>query len=275
MHIHYQQASPGFVPEENHFDVLVIGAGSGGVRSALHCTELDSKDGTSKVKIAVCEMALSLVSSETTGGVGGTCVLRGCIPKKLLWTAAQFRYEIKDSIKYGWRFPDSESKAAADFPATLDWATMQRRKAEEIMRISDVYRKRLQQSGVTLFEGRAELVGPHSVSITPLNGHERIITCDNVIISTGAAAKRLEGFEGAELAVTSDEILSLSYFPRKVVVVGGGYIGVEQSSIMRGLGSEVHLAIRYVWGVCLIIFHRLSSETLKFNSPHCPPTHVY
>ena len=193
------------------FDLITLGAGSGGVaasrRAALH-----------GAKVAIVE----------AGRVGGTCVLRGCVPKKLLMYAAQFRDAFAEAPGYGWAFGD----ARFEMPR---WAAA---KAAETQRLEGVYRKMLQSGGVELIEGFAQLDGPQRVRVG-----ERVLTARHVLIATGAAPVR-DSIPGIEACATSDELLDLQTMPASCAVIGGGYIAVEFASMLARLGSKVTLYFR-------------------------------
>lgn len=193
------------------FDLITLGAGSGGVaasrRAALH-----------GARVAIVE----------AGRVGGTCVLRGCVPKKLLMYAAQFRDAFAEARGYGWQF----GEARFEMPR---WAAA---KAAETERLEAVYRKMLQASGVELIEGFARLDGPLRVKVG-----DRVLTARHVLIATGASAVR-DSLPGIEACATSDELLDLQHVPEACAVIGGGYIAVEFAGMLARLGSEVALYYR-------------------------------
>jgi glutathione reductase (NADPH) len=193
------------------YDLFVIGAGSGGVRAA----RVSSAYGA---RVAIAE----------DYRVGGTCVIRGCVPKKLLVYAAHVREEIEDAAGYGWTIES----------AKFDWPTLIANKDREIARLEAVYRDLLASSKVTLVEGRAHLVDPHTVAVAG-----RRINAETILIANGAHPVRPEGYT-AENSITSNEALQLEKLPRRVAVIGGGYIAVEFAGIFNGLGSEVTLAYR-------------------------------
>ena len=190
------------------FDLVVIGAGSGGVaasrRAAAH-----------GAKVAIVE----------AGRVGGTCVLRGCVPKKLLMYAAQYRDAFAEAPGYGWAVGETRFEMPR-------WAAA---KATETARLEGVYRKMLQASGVELIEGWAKLEAPQRVRVG-----ERVITARHVLIAAGAAPVR-DSLPGIEACATSDELLDLQHLPESCAVIGGGYIAVEFASMLARLGSKVAL----------------------------------
>ena len=193
------------------FDMFTIGAGSGGVASSRRA-------GSYGARVAICE----------DSRVGGTCVIRGCVPKKLLVYGAQFADAFVDAAGFGWQVA----------PPVHDWAALIAAKDREIDRLEGVYRKLLKDSGVTLIEGRGKLVDPHTVEI---NGKRH--TAANILIATGAHPV-MPAIPGIEHVITSNEALDLPSLPRRIVIVGGGYIAVEFAGIFHGLGAEVTLVIR-------------------------------
>ncbi|MEA2779829.1 MAG: glutathione reductase [Rhodospirillaceae bacterium] len=193
------------------YDLFVIGAGSGGVRAARVAAGYGAK-------VAIAEEYR----------IGGTCVIRGCVPKKLLVYAAHAREEIEDAAGYGWIVGD----------ARFDWPTLIANKDREIARLESIYRKLLAGSNVALIESRARLLDPHTIDIDG-----RQITADKILIATGAQPIRLPGYD-TENSITSNEAFDLERLPRRVAVVGGGYIAVEFAGIFHGLGSQVSLLYR-------------------------------
>lgn len=195
------------------FDLLVIGAGSGGVaasrRAAAH-----------GARVALCE----------ADRIGGTCVLRGCVPKKLLVYGASFAEEFANAAGFGWELPAPGAR--------FDWARLQAEKDRELERLSGIYRRLLQESGVTTFAGRARLRNAHTVTVA-----ETELSARHILIATGSWPTRPE-IPGRELAISSNEALSLPALPRRLLVVGGGYIAVELSSVFAALGVDVTMLIR-------------------------------
>ncbi len=193
------------------FDMFTIGAGSGGVASSRRA-------GSHGARVAICE----------EDRVGGTCVLRGCVPKKLLVYGAHFRHEFEDAAGYGWSVPEP----------TLDWKKLQANKDKELDRLNGVYKRLLRDSGVQLVEGRGRVVDPHTVEVAG-----KRYTAAHILIATGSHAA-LPELMGIEHAITSDGALSLQELPRRVIIVGGGYIGVEFAGIFNALGAKVTMLIR-------------------------------
>jgi glutathione reductase (NADPH) len=193
------------------FDMFTIGAGSGGVASSRRA-------GSYGARVAICEESR----------VGGTCVIRGCVPKKLLVYGAQFADAFADAAGFGWTVP----VPSFDWPALID------AKDREIERLSQIYRNMLKSSGVELIEGRAVLVDPHTVEV---NG--RHCTADKILIATGSHPT-VPDIPGIEHVISSNEALDLAALPRRIVIVGGGYIAVEFAGIFNGFGTEVVELIR-------------------------------
>ncbi|KAK8572882.1 hypothetical protein V6N13_048441 [Hibiscus sabdariffa] len=215
--------------EEAHFDfdLFVIGAGSGGVRAARFSANFGAK-------VGICELPFHPISSEVIGGVGGTCVIRGCVPKKILVYGAAFGGELEDAQNYGW-----ELNEKLDF----NWKKLLHKKTDEIIRLNGIYKRLLSNAGVKLFEGEGKIVGPNEVEVTQLDGTKLSYSAKHILIATGSRAQR-PAIPGQELGITSDEALSLEDLPKRAVIFGGGYIAVEFASIWRGLGAEVDLFFR-------------------------------
>ena len=188
------------------YDLFVIGAGSGGVRAARVAAGYGAK-------VAIAEEYR----------VGGTCVIRGCVPKKLLVYASHFHEDFEDARNFGW------SVAGASF----DWSALIANKDKEIDRLNGIYKKLLAESGVALTEARAALLDPHTLEIAG-----KRVTADTVLISTGAAPVLPSG-PGAELGITSNEAFHLRELPRRIVIAGGGYIACEFAGIFNGMGAKV------------------------------------
>src|SRR5436853_1684063 len=193
------------------FDLFTIGAGSGGVASSRRA-------GSYGARVAICEESR----------VGGTCVIRGCVPKKLLVYGAQFADAFADAAGFGWTVP----------VPSFDWPTLIDAKDREVERLSQIYRNMLKNSGVELIEGRGVLVDPHTVEIDG-----RAYTADKILIAAGSHPT-VPDMPGIEHVISSNEALDLPELPRRIVIVGGGYIAVEFAGIFRGLGAEVIELIR-------------------------------
>jgi glutathione reductase (NADPH) len=203
-------------PQLNKFDydLFVIGAGSGGVRAA----RLAAMSGA---KVAIAE----------EDRVGGTCVIRGCIPKKFMVYASEFSQAFKAARGFGWEVGD----AAFDWPRFLD------AKDVEIARLSGIYVTNLQNAGADLVHARAQLTDAHTVEL-PDKG--RSYTAEKILIATGGRPVLPDGIPGIEHAITSNEAFHLPALPRRILIVGGGYIAVEFAGIFNGLGVETSLVYR-------------------------------
>lgn len=194
------------------FDLIVIGAGSGGVRAS----RMAAKTGA---KVAIIE----------ADEVGGTCVLRGCIPKKLLVYASRFAEDFEDAHAFGWD----------EAELTFDWRRLITDKDKEIARLNRVYLNLLREAGVQLIEGRARLSGAHSVDV---NG--KTLSAETILIATGSRPQVPEKCAGRELAITSNEAFHLDTLPKRIVIAGAGYIAVEFAGIFNGMGSHVTMLVR-------------------------------
>ena len=193
------------------FDMLTIGAGSGGVASSRRAASYGAR-------VAICE----------DSRVGGTCVIRGCVPKKLLVYGSHFREEFEDAAGFGWTVPEPR----------LDWAALIAAKNREIDRLNAVYIRMLRDAGVQLIEGRGKVVDPHTVEIG-----NRSYTARHILVAVGARPLVPE-IHGIEHGITSDEALELTELPRRIVIIGGGYIGVEFAGIFNAAGVVVTMCIR-------------------------------
>ncbi|KAL2649579.1 hypothetical protein R1flu_017707 [Riccia fluitans] len=204
------------------YDLVTIGGGSGGVRASRFAANLGAK-------VAVCELPFSTIASDTTGGVGGTCVLRGCVPKKILVYGSQFGHNFEESKGFGWSY-DSKPKH--------NWRTLVDNKNKELQRLVGVYKNILKNNDVTLIEGRGKILDPHTVDISGKRVRAR-----NILVAVGGRAL-VPDIPGKEHVITSDEALDLPSRPEKICIVGGGYIALEFATIFSGLGSEVHVFVR-------------------------------
>ncbi len=194
-------------------DLFVIGGGSGGVRAA---------------RIAAQHGARVAVAEEYR--LGGTCVIRGCVPKKLLVYASRFHGDFEDAAGFGWTIPH----------ATFDWSTLIANKDKEIGRLETVYGSLLEKSGVKVFKSRATLLDGHTVQVA---GGDRVRAA-YVLISTGGTPSYGDKIPGIEHAISSNEAFHLTEFPRRIVIQGGGYIALEFAGIFAGLGAQVTLIYR-------------------------------
>jgi len=188
-------------------DLFVLGGGSGGVRAGRVAAEHGAR-------VAIAEEYRW----------GGTCVIRGCVPKKLLVYASEVQRTLEDARGHGWTIDG----------ARHDWAALIEAKDREIARLSAAYHARLSKAGAEVIEGRARLVDAHTVEVAG-----RRITAANILVATGGKAKRPAGSW-----ITSDEAFHLPTLPRRIAILGGGYIGVEFAHIFAGLGAQVTLIHR-------------------------------
>ncbi len=189
-------------------DLFVLGGGSGGVRAGRVAAEHGAR-------VAIAEESRW----------GGTCVIRGCVPKKLLVYASEVSRTLADAVGQGWTIDGAHH----------DWATLIAAKDREIARLEGAYRTRLAKAGAEVIEGRARIVDPHTIEVAG-----RRITAANILIATGGKARRPH----AGTWITSDEAFDLPALPKRVAILGGGYIGVEFAHIFAGFGSQVTLIHR-------------------------------
>ena len=198
---------------ERDVDLFVIGAGSGGVRAA---------------RVAASHGARVMAAEEYR--VGGTCVIRGCVPKKLLVYASRFSHEFEDAAGYGWTVPDP----------TFHWSALIANKDREIARLEAAYISTLEHFNVALVKSRAVLEDAHTVRLAT----GASVRAKTILISTGAWPHMGPSIPGLDHVISSNEAFHLSELPRRIVIQGGGYIAVEFACIFAGLGSEVTLVYR-------------------------------
>ncbi len=198
---------------DHDVDLFVIGGGSGGVRAA---------------RIAAEYGARVMVAEEYR--LGGTCVIRGCVPKKLLVYASRFHGEFEDAAGFGWTVPK----------ASFDWTMLIANKDREIARLEAAYGATLNKAGVKVAKSRAVIADPHTIELA--NGER--VRADHILISTGGTPSYGDPIPGREHAISSNEAFHLTEFPRRVVIQGGGYIAVEFAGIFAGLGAHVTLIYR-------------------------------
>ena len=200
------------------YDLFVIGGGSGGVRAS----RLAAMTGA---KVALAEESR----------MGGTCVIRGCIPKKLLVYASQFSENFADAPGYGWTIGET----------SFDWPTFMANKDREIARLEGLYTKNVEAAGVTILRDRAVFEDAHTLRLLNEN---RTVTAAQILIATGNRPTREMGtshvIAGAELCITSNEVFQLPDLPRRILIAGGGYIALEFAHIFHGLGAHVSLIYR-------------------------------
>ncbi len=197
------------------YDLFVIGGGSGGVRASRMAAQQGAK-------VAIAEEY----------GFGGTCVIRGCIPKKLFVYASHYVEDFEDAGGFGWTVPRPK----------FDWNVLVANKNKEIARLEGLYHQNVSKAGVEIIMERAEFVDPHTIH---LKKSDRTVTARNILVATGGRPARDMGdCIGAEHAITSNEAFNFEHLPHRIIVVGGGYIAVEFANILHGLGCEVTLVYR-------------------------------
>ncbi len=196
------------------FDLFVIGGGSGGVRAARVAASIGKKVG---------------IAEEYR--FGGTCVIRGCVPKKLFVYASQFSEHFEDAAGYGWNLGE----------AKFDWQQLITNKDKEIARLEGLYRKGLTNAGAIQFDSRATFVDAHTVRIAATG---ETLTAETIVIATGGRANTHTALPGHSLCITSNEAFHLEQLPREIVIEGGGYIAVEFANIFHGLGVKTTLVYR-------------------------------
>jgi glutathione reductase (NADPH) len=197
-----------------HYDLFVIGGGSGGVRAARVTAGLGKR-------VAIAEEYR----------FGGTCVIRGCVPKKLFVYASQFSEHFEDAAGFGWSVP----------PAKFDWPTLIANKDKEIARLESIYRNGVEKAGGTAFASRATLVDAHTIR---LEAEDRTVTADQILIATGGRPAGHPALPGHEHCISSNEAFYLEKLPKSILIEGGGYIAVEFANIFHGLGVETTLVYR-------------------------------
>ncbi len=211
------------------FDLFVIGAGSGGIATARRAAQYGAKVG--------------IVESDR---LGGTCVNRGCVPKKLMVYASHFPYEFEESAGYGWTVGET----------SFNWLKMITAVNNEVDRLNGIYQRMLDNSEVKLYRGYGKFIDSHTIEIddhnldspfnagNPRNGLSRKVTAEKILIAVGGKPVKPDDIPGVEHAITSREIFNVKEQPKRIVIIGGGYIGVEFACILNGLGTEVTMVIR-------------------------------
>jgi glutathione reductase (NADPH) len=200
------------------YDLFVIGGGSGGVRASR-----------------MAALAGKRVALAEESRMGGTCVIRGCIPKKLFVYASQFAEDFEDARGFGWMVGETK----------FDWPTLIANKDKEIARLEALYTRNVKAAGVEIFADRAVFEGPHALRL--LN-EDRVVTADKILIATGNRPTRELGtthmIPGGDLCITSNEAFHLDKLPGRILIAGGGYIALEFAHIFHGLGSKVSVLYR-------------------------------
>ncbi|MGE0582688.1 MAG: glutathione-disulfide reductase [Steroidobacteraceae bacterium] len=198
------------MPEK--YDLAVIGGGSGG----LACAQRAAEYGARAVVIE-------------SGRLGGTCVNVGCVPKKVMWNAAELATGLRDAAEYGFAL-DARG---------LDFAALKAKRDAYVVRLNDIYARNLDKRGVALVRGRAQFAGAHEIAIDG-----QAIRAERIVIATGGRPQRAR-FPGGDLCIDSDGFFDLAALPARTLVAGSGYVAVELAGILAGLGSRVTLAIRF------------------------------
>jgi glutathione reductase (NADPH) len=196
------------------YDLFVIGAGSGGVRAARIASQAGAR-------VAIAEEYR----------IGGTCVIRGCVPKKFLVYGAEFAQFFADAAGYGWTVAKP----------TFDWATLRDNVQNEVTRLSGIYTSNLAKANVTAYEERAEVVDPHRVKLTK-SGSE--LTAERILIASGGKPYLPAGLPGLEFGISSNEAFLLETFPQRILIMGGGYVALEFANIFHGLGAQTRILHR-------------------------------
>jgi len=196
------------------YDLFVIGGGSGGVRAGRVAASMGKR-------VAIAEEYR----------FGGTCVIRGCVPKKLLVYASQYHEHFEDAVGYGWDVGTN----------TFDWKKLIAAKDKEIARLEGLYRSGLVNSGAEIIESRAELVNAHTIRLVKTG---KTVTAEKIVIATGGSPNLHAALPGHELCISSNDAFDLPDLPRSILIAGGGYIAVEFANIFHGLGVAVTLIYR-------------------------------
>ncbi|PUU84386.1 hypothetical protein B9Z19DRAFT_1060257 [Tuber borchii] len=206
-------------PVSKQYDYLVIGGGSGGLASARRASAMYG------AKVGIIE----------SGRLGGTCVNVGCVPKKISWYAAAIAETLAEAKGYGF---DIDVKG-------FDWPTFKTKRDKYIERLNGIYERNLRNDKVDYIAGRGHFVSRNEVEVTDSGGRKTTYGADKILIATGGYPSIPSNIPGAEYGITSDGFFELDQQPKKVVLVGAGYIAVELAGIFRALGSETHLMIRH------------------------------
>jgi len=196
------------------YDLFVIGGGSGGVRAGRLVAGMGKRVG---------------IAEESR--FGGTCVVRGCVPKKLMVYASEYAKDFKDAAGYGWSVGETH----------FDWSTLIANKDREIDRLEGLYRKGLANNDADIFDCRAEFAGPHEIRLV---GLDKTVTAEKILVAVGGTPNCDPLIEGGDLCITSDEIFDLETLPRSIIIAGGGYIAIEFANILHGMGVDVTVVYR-------------------------------
>jgi len=229
-------------PKQDRYDYIVIGGGSGGSGTSRRAAKYGKK--------------VALI--EATTKPGGTCVNVGCVPKKIMWHAADTSERLRAASEYGFASAVSSGPNKPDF----DWANFKLKRDAYIKKLNGIYDSNWAREGIEHIHGYARLTGPKTVEVTGADGSKKEIEADQICIATGGypIVPSENEIPGASLGITSDGFFELEHLPKRVAVVGAGYIAIELAGILNTLGSETHLLIRY--GKFLRTFDPLLGDTL-------------
>jgi len=229
--------------EKYDFDYLVIGGGSGGIASSRRAASYGAK-------VAIVERTV----------IGGTCVNLGCVPKKLMFNAAHHADHLQDVEEYGFQGVNGKGW-------TFDWSTIRHKRDAYIERLHGIYNSNLSKDNITTLHGVGKIVGDHKVEVSG-----KVYSSKHVLVAVGGEPTIPTDVPGHQYGITSDEFFKLEHQPKKVVVVGAGYIAIELAGIFNSLGSETHLIIRQ--DKFLRTFDEMISDTLAEEMKQHGPTVV-
>jgi glutathione reductase (NADPH) len=254
------------------YDYIVIGGGSGGLASARRAAQYGAK----------------VVLIESSGRLGGTCVNVGCVPKKVMWNTSMIQEALGDAVDYGFRRPDGQSLLSSTSSthheslnprdrslqvARIDWKLLKQKRDAYIKRLNGIYSNNLAREAVDYIAGRAQLINPTTVKVTLLENNEEIhLESNKILIATGGYPTVPKDSPGAELGITSDGFFELEELPKRVAVIGAGYIAVELAGIFQLLGSQVTLFTRHAH--ILRTFDSMIGETVLSEMIHSGLRHI-
>ncbi|XP_069673437.1 thioredoxin reductase 1, mitochondrial isoform X2 [Periplaneta americana] len=221
---------PLILPTDGHYDLVVIGGGSGGLACAKEAVQHGAK-------VAVLDYVTPSPRG-TVWGLGGTCVNVGCIPKKLMHYAALLGEAIEDAKAYGWMLPGT--------PIKHDWQVLRGAVQDHIKSVNWVTRVQLRDNKIDYYNGHGKFVDPSTVKVILKNGKEHTLTASHIVIAVGGRPKYPDIPGALEYGITSDDIFSLEKPPGKTLVVGAGYIGLECAGFLNGLGYDATVMVRSV-----------------------------
>ncbi|GAA5933085.1 hypothetical protein JCM1841_000813 [Sporobolomyces salmonicolor] len=231
---------------KDHYDLVVIGGGSGGLGAARRAAQYGAK-------VAIIE---------ETWRLGGTCVNVGCVPKKIMWHAADLREKLHQANAYGFKVPEENTQ--------IDWPTLKEKRDKYIERLNGIYERNVEKDGVEYITGHARFVDKNTLSVAPTypesKAHggsdvERQFTADRIVIAVGGTPTLPKNIPGCDLGFDSDGFFYLKEMPKRAVIVGAGYIAIELAGVLHTLGAETHLLIRHE--KILKAFDPLLQDTLQ------------